>query len=58
MGKHEGRQKKPKIVEEILKENTEFEAEKEEKLLNLLVEIIVQTTLKEFYETCDQIPPL
>ena len=53
-----GKQKKPRIAEEKLKENTEFEAEKEEKLLNLLVEIIVQATLKEFYETCDQVPPL
>lgn len=29
------------------------DAEKEKKLLNLIVEIIVKITLKKYYETCD-----
>lgn len=31
----------------------EIEQDKEKKLLNLIVEILVKTTLKEFYETGD-----
>lgn len=57
MAKEKGR--KAKRIEQnevkIIENNLDFEHEKEEKLLNLLVEIIVKTTLKEFYETCDQV---
>lgn len=34
----------------ILKTHTESEQEKEKKLVNLIVEIIVSITLKEYYE--------
>jgi len=33
----------------------DLEREKEEKLLNLIVEILVRITLEEFYETSDQV---
>ncbi|MFC0514664.1 hypothetical protein ACFFGT_10645 [Mucilaginibacter angelicae] len=33
----------------------DIEREKEKKMLNLIVEIIVKATLREYYETCDQI---
>jgi hypothetical protein len=38
----------PQILEEL-------EREKEKKLLNLIAEVMVKITLKEFYETGDQI---
>lgn len=41
-----------KIFNKITREN---EKEKEEKLVNLIIEIIVQSTLKEYYEACDKI---
>lgn len=41
-----------KIFNEKIEQN---EREKEEKLVNLIIEIIVQSTLKEYYETCDKI---
>jgi hypothetical protein len=34
----------------ILKTNTEIEQVKEKKLVNLIIEIIVSATLKEYYE--------
>ncbi len=37
----------------ILKTNTEIEQEKEKKLVNLIIEIIVSATLKEYYEKGD-----
>jgi len=39
--------------DEIKKNIEEIEREKEIKLLNLIAEIIVKATLKEYYETCD-----
>lgn len=43
-------------IDKIFNEKTEQnEREKEEKLVNLIIEIIVQSTLKEHYETCDKI---
>lgn len=43
-------------IDKIFNEKTERnEREKEEKLVNLIIEIIVQSTLKEYYETCDKI---
>ena len=33
----------------------EIEQEKEKKLLNLIVQVMVKLTLKEFYETGDQV---
>ncbi len=39
----------------ILKTYDDFEQEKEKKLVNLIVEIIVAITLKDYYEKGDQI---
>jgi hypothetical protein len=55
MGKRRASRKKVEIGQEIEKEIAGFEKEKEEKLLNLLAEIVIKSTLKEFYETCDQV---
>ena len=41
------------LDEKIDQNLKEIELEKEKKLLNLIVEIIVKATLKELYETCD-----
>jgi hypothetical protein len=41
------------VDSEIEKGLEELEAEKEEKMLNLIVEIIVEATLKEYYEEGD-----
>ncbi|MGV3761403.1 hypothetical protein [Parapedobacter sp.] len=38
---------------DLLKTSEEIEKEKEEKLVNLIVQIIVEATLKEYYENCD-----
>lgn len=41
-------------LEEEKNENfEEITLEKEKKMLNLIVDIIVKATLKEYYETCD-----
>ena len=42
--------------EEIDKNFEEIERENEKKLLNLIVEVMVKITLKEFYEAGDQVP--
>lgn len=42
----------------ILKAYDDLEREKEKKFVNLIVEIIVAITLKEYYEKGDQIPTL
>jgi hypothetical protein len=55
MKKRRESKKKVEIEEEIVKEIAVFENEKEEKLLNLLAEIVIKSTLKEFYETSDKI---
>lgn len=39
--------------DEILKSNDQFEQEKEQKFVNLIIEIIVSSTLKEYYEKGD-----
>ena len=44
--------------EEIPQNLEEIEREKEKKLLNLIVEILVRITLEEFYETSDQVPEI
>lgn len=36
----------------------EMERENEKKLLNLIAKVIVEITLKEFYETGDQVPEI
>ena len=55
MGKRRASRTKVEIGQEIEKKIADFEQEKEEKLLNLLAEIVIKSTLKEFYETSDQI---
>jgi hypothetical protein len=55
MTKRRASRKKVEIGQESKKEIVDFEQEKEEKLLNLLAEIVIKSTLKEFYETSDQI---
>ncbi len=55
MVKRRANRKKSEIRQEFEKEIVDFECEKEEKLLNLLAEIVIKTTLKEFYETSDQV---
>jgi hypothetical protein len=52
MGKRRTSRKKVEIAQKIEKETADFEHEKVEKLL---AEIIIKSTLKEFYETSDQI---
>ena len=37
----------------VLKTSEEIDKEKEEKLVNLIVQIIVEATLKEYYENSD-----
>ena len=39
-----------------LKINQKREVEKEEKIVNLIIEIILSTTLKEYYEKSNKIP--
>jgi hypothetical protein len=46
------------IDEKIFEDFEELEREKEKKLLNLIVEVMVKKTLKEFYETGDQVPEI
>lgn len=41
------------IDEEIMKTNDQIEQEKERNFVNLLIEIIVSITLKEYYEKGD-----
>lgn|GEM_PF-3558934 len=41
------------IDEEIIKTNDQIEREKERNFVNLLIEIIVSITLKEYYEKGD-----
>jgi hypothetical protein len=38
------------MVDKILKTIDQFEEEKEKKLVNLLIEIIVSSTIREYYE--------
>ncbi len=49
----ENKKKKANPDEIIKKTNDQIEQEKEKNFVNLLVEIIVSITLKEFYETGD-----
>jgi len=41
------------IDDKILKTIDQFEQEKEQKIVNLFIEIIVSSTLKEYYEKGD-----
>jgi len=46
----------PKIDKTILEINEQREREKEEKFVDLIIEIIVSATLREYYEKSDKIP--
>ncbi len=48
-----GFEKEEPANEKILKTLDEIEAEKEQKLTNLIVKIIVKATLKDYYEKGD-----
>lgn len=48
----------PEIEERIALINEQIEQEKEEKLVNLIIEIIVSSTLREHYEKSDKIPAI
>lgn len=48
----------PEIDKTILDINEQMEREKEERFVNLIVEIIVSATLKEYYEKSNQIPKI
>lgn len=46
----------PDVDQSITSINKEAAQQKEEKLVNLIVEIIVSSTLKEYYEKSNKIP--
>lgn len=46
----------PEIDKTILEINDQKECEKEEKFVDLIIEIIVSATLREYYEKSDKIP--
>ena len=51
----DSREKSIEKDELITKNNNEIVEEKEQKFVNLVIEIIVSSTLKEYYEKGDQI---
>ncbi|OXB10236.1 hypothetical protein B0A81_04320 [Flavobacterium plurextorum] len=56
MKKKEKKQGTPEIDKTILEINEQREREKEEKFVDLIIEIIVSATLREYYEKSDKIP--
>lgn len=46
----------PEIEKNIAELKVQAEREKEEKLVNLIIDIIVSSTLREYYEASDTIP--
>lgn len=56
MEKGEKKQGTPEIDKTILEVNEQREREKEEKFVDLIIEIIVSATLREYYEKIDKIP--
>lgn len=56
MEKGEKKQGTPEIDKTILEINEQREREKEEKFINLIIEIIVSATLREYYEKSNKIP--
>lgn len=55
MKKEEQNEKTPDIDKTIFEINEQMEREKEERFVNLIVEIIVSATLKEYYEKSNKI---
>ncbi|MDV4070114.1 hypothetical protein CMT45_00070 [Elizabethkingia anophelis] len=58
MENNENKNETSKIDKNILEFNEQQEIEKEERLLDLIIEIIVSSTLKEYYETSNKIPAI
>lgn len=58
MENNENKNETSTIDKNILEFNEQQEIEKEEKLLDLIIEIIVSSTLKEYYETSNKIPAI
>lgn len=56
MEKNKRKQETPEIDKTILEINEQREREKEEKFVDLIIEIIVSATLREYYEKSDKIP--
>jgi hypothetical protein len=56
MGNSENKKGTPEIDKAILEINEQREREKEEKFVDLIIEIIVSATLREYYEKSDKIP--
>ena len=56
MEKSEQKQETPEIDKAISEIQERTEREKEEKFVNLISEIIVSATLREYYEKSDKIP--
>lgn len=56
MEKSEQKQETPEIDRAISEIQEQTEREKEEKFVNLISEIIVSATLREYYEKSDKIP--
>ena len=56
MEKNEKKQGTPEIDKAILEINEQREREKEEKFVDLIIEIIVSATLREYYEKSNKIP--
>ena len=58
MEKREKKMEAPEIDKNILEFNVQRELEKEERFVNLIIEIIVSATLREYYEKSNQIPKI
>lgn len=56
MENSEKKKETPEIDKTILEINKQREREKEEKFVNLIIEIIVSATLREYYEKSNKIP--
>jgi len=56
MENSENKKETPEIDKTILEINEQREREKEEKFVDLIIEIIVSATLREYYEKSDKIP--
>lgn len=52
MGRRENDEEIDRVFDEIILEN---EKKKEKKVVNLIIEIIVSSTLKEYYETSNKV---
>lgn len=58
MAKENDREKTSELENTISAIEERTEQEKEEKIIDLIIKIIVSSTLKEYYETSNKIPPI